>query len=405
MLTGSLFFHDLFPAHCCCSLRFAILPIKPGLCGYSQSELVQMPDGAFFQCLGEHLLATDEELPSGVKRDIAKRFGVEIMTGSNDLPSYKYYPHIHEYSDSLYAIMGRRAYELLAHHAGLDSVTSVRNRQPPLRYGLMPEHASHFIDQAAVTTGAVNGVPAPIEILCGGKLLVIHVCLSIDGLALTPGLCYVPSLGFLGLTEVAFKEIGVDNMNDAMLAIQHMGQDALHELCKKTGAMVRSGNATLCRRSDNACESLVALHLAGNGGGTQALISELKDQLMQLREKCSACLAAGRACVRKCAANCTNYCDSCEPCISCVEENCVCKRLTIDTLSMDCASVQWSTMQADGAAEELGLNVGFVPDNGHVARRETKFTAFDIAILARDMARVELSDPGESPLREVRAVQ
>lgn len=39
---------------------------------------------------------------------------------------------------------------------------------------------AHFLEQAAVTSSAVLGEPAPIVYLDGNKLMIIHICLSID---------------------------------------------------------------------------------------------------------------------------------------------------------------------------------------------------------------------------------
>lgn len=127
--------------------------------------------------------------------------------------------------------------------------------------------------------------------------------------------------------------------------------------------------AIMCRRSDNACQSVVALDLTGTGGGAASFFAELQSLLTDLRKKCSACLRNDTPCIRFCDNNCSNFCDGCHACQRCREESSICKRVTIDTAGMDCASVQWSVMQSSPAdVIELGLNLGFVPDIGHTVR-------------------------------------
>lgn len=304
----------------------------------------------------------------GVAHDIARRLMVRALTGCNDLSTRKYFPHVHNFSDFLFSTCGRRTYELIARHAALDSVNSVLRRRPPLESGIMTHLVAHFLEQATATCGAISGQPPPVELLDSGRLLVVHVCLSTDGVALTPALGYVPKVGFLGLPSKGLELLGVASMDEALRKIADMSQQELHELCKTTGAIVRNGMATMCRRSDNACQTLVTLNLTGSGGGAADFLLELKEQLGQLRERCGACLEDSTPCVRRCDNHCTNYCAGCRACDHCMAKGRVCKRVTIDTLSMDCASVQWSAMQADGAAEQLGLNAGFIPDVGHVVR-------------------------------------
>lgn len=228
---------------------------------------------------------------------------------------------------------------------------------------------AHFLEQAAVISSAVFGEPVPIVYLDGDRLMIIRICISIDAVALTPGLGYIPSFGHLGLTKLGLTELGVDTMTEALAKISAMSQQKLHEFCKKTGTIVRNGMAVMCRRSDNSCQSVVALDLTGTGGGAAAFYAELQTLLTDLRKKCSACLRNDTLCIRTCDNNCVDFCDGCRACQCCQKEGCICKRVTIDTCGMDCASVQWSVMQSSPAdVTELGLNAGFVPDIGHTVR-------------------------------------
>lgn len=310
---------------------------------------------------------TDEQLPA-VAVDIARRLLVQRLTGCNDFSTRRFFPRVHEFSDFLLSACGRRTYELVGRHVALDSVSSVLRRRPPLAYGVLPDLLSHFLEQATATCSTIAGQPPPIESLDDGKLSVVHVCISTDGIALTPALGYVPSLGFLGLTAKGLELLGSVDTKAALEKIAGMSQQELHDFCKKTGALVRNGMATMCRRSDNSCQSLVALHLTGNGGSALDFLREMKELLTLLRGQCSACLEESIPCIRRCDNACTNYCRGCHACDHCAAKGRTCKRITIDTLSMDCASVQWSAMQTEGATQELELNAGFIPDVGHVVR-------------------------------------
>lgn len=301
-----------------------------------------------------------------IAEDISRRLMVHRLTACREFSSNRYFPHVSLLSDFLHATCGSRNYDLFYRQAALDSGKHVRRRRPPLEIGIMTNVYAHFLEQTAVTNGAIPGEPAPVEHLDDGQLIVVHVCLSTDGVGLTPALGYVPSFGMLGLTPKALVTLEVDTMADAFEKISGMAQQSLHELCKKTGVLVRNGMATLCRRSDNACQSVVALNLTGNGGSAEACLDDMKEEVRLLRDKCGACHANSRECVRRCDNGCDDYCDGCHACAYCSENKLVCKRITIDTISMDCASAQWGAMQIGGASEQLGLNAGFVPDVGHV---------------------------------------
>lgn len=155
---------------------------------------------------------------------------LNALTGSNDLQTSRYFPHVHEFSDFILSACGRRNYELVARHAGLDSITSALKRRPSLQLGIMSNVFAHFIEQAAVMSSAVYGKPAPIVFLDGGQLEVIRLCLSMDGVALTPGLGYIPSFGHLGLTKLGLTEL---NAGSGVCQDQHHVTSSVTRLLQK----------------------------------------------------------------------------------------------------------------------------------------------------------------------------